>query len=29
MNTDVAAWLWSDSVLAQVRLGEVETLLPR
>jgi len=26
MNTDVAAWLWSDSVLAQVRLGEVETL---
>ena len=26
MNTDVAAWLWSDSVLAQVRLGEVEAL---
>lgn len=26
MNTDVAAWLWSDSVLAQVRLGEVETV---
>ena len=26
MNTDVAAWLWSDSVLAQVRLSEVEIL---
>lgn len=26
MNTDVTAWLWSDSVLAQARLGEVETV---
>ena len=26
MNTDVAVWLWSDSVLAQVRLGEVGTV---
>jgi FAD:protein FMN transferase len=26
MNTDVAAWLWTDSILAPARLREVETL---